>query len=799
MLSRGWSTDIRHVARRLKRAPGFALVAVLTLALGIGATSAIFSLAYAIWLQPLPFDSPDRLVVIQDVHRQSGTTESVSEAEMAAFQQSTHSFTGLAAYRSGAAIARIGDERVRVVFYPSTANLFDVLGRRPIIGRTFTADDVGRHVVVVSYATWVSRFGRDPAILSKTFDTIDESYSIVGVMPADFRFPEVLPGDVWTPSAFTDWGGRSSRYQELVGRLRPGVTVDQASTELAAVAARLPPASQETNADWTAQAVPLDRRSGYGRVFGSLLGIVGLFLLAGCANLAGLLIARNVDRRGELTVCASLGASRARLARQMVLEAFALAAMGGLAGVGLASAASRALAAAMPAGINGLANVGLNLTVLLFAAAVSLATAVVCGVVPAFGLGALSASEALTGSRRSGPRSQRLQNTLVITEVAMATMLVVGAGLMAASFTDLLGRDRGFDPHGVFSLDVTLPTEQPKYESAALRATTLDAIVTRVAHLPGVTHAGATNGFPGSALGILGGAILRPGGASQADVHALIRSATPDYFAAMDVALRAGRTFRADDTSAAPPVVIVNETLARQMWPHRAAVGQQLLLPSLQGMGDPATSTAEVVGVVADMHLGAQAPADIFVPVAQRPAFWVDLVVRTSGDPAALAAPARRALRDLNPDLLIENNTPIDAIVSKSVSLQRAQSVLASVVAALSAAVAGVGLYALLAFAIAQRRREFGIRLALGSAPRALSWWIFTRGMRLAVAGVAAGAVMTFAVARVLRGQVFGFADSSVGAYAAGGLTLLVLAALALWAPSRRVLRADPLIAMRTE
>ena len=569
---------------------------------------------------------------------------------------------------------------------------------------------------------------------------------------------------------------------------------------MAAVSARLARTYPATNDGWSSRVVPLDdrRAAGYGAIFGSLLGIVGLFLLVGCANLAGLFVVRNIDRRGELAVCASLGATRLRLARQLGFEAGVIALAGSLLGMAIASPASRVLASVMPPRLPGLADVQLSWPVLAFAVALSVVTALLCGMLPALSLGTVSASEALTGARRSGPRSQRLQSTLVVAEVATAMILVVGATLMTQSFTALLNRDRGFNPHGMFALNVSLPFEQDQYLDSALRAATLDEIIARVAKLPGVTHAGATNGFPGSALGILGGVMLHPSaGAAAKDVSAALRSASPDYFAAMGVAIRSGRAFRADDTASSPRVAVVNETLARAMWPDGTAIGRVLPIPS----GDDRGTTYDwtVVGVAADMHLGARSPADIFLPVAQRPAFWIDLVMRTNGDPDALAEPVRRTLREINRDLLIENSRSIDTIVSNSLGLQRAQASLATVVGTLSAAVAGVGLYALLAFAVAQRKREFGIRLALGSAPRALSQWMFVRGLRLAVVGVAAGSAITFGLVRLLRAQVFGLSAATPWAYALAALALLVVAALALWAPARRVLRIDPIVAMRVE
>ena len=795
---RGAGMDLRHVARRLRATPGFAVVAVLTIAIGVGTASAIFSLAYAVALKPLPYRDADRLVGIQSVHAKSNSWASSSAPEIADYREGAASVADLAAYSYGAQIAKIGGERIRIAADPSTPNLFDVLGVRPAIGRTFAAADVDRPVVILSHETWVSRFAADPAILSRTFELSDRAYAIVGVMPAGFRFPQVLESDLWIASSFADRLDRNDRQLQLVARLPAGVSVDQASRDVAAVAARLARAYPATNDGWSARVVPLDGRTaaGYGAIFGSLLGTVGLFLFVGCANLAGLLIVRNIDRRGELAVCASLGATPFRLARQLAFEAGLIALAGAGLGVAISSPASQVLAALMPPRLPGLADVHLSLPVLAFAVTLSVITALVCGVLPVFDLGSVSASEALTGPRHSGPRSQRLQSTLVVAEVAAALILIVGATLMMRSFTALLDRDRGFNPHGVFALNVSLPFEQDAYLDSQTRAAALDAIVSRVAHLPGVTHAGATNGFPGSTLGVLGAAMLHPAaGAPQADVSALLRSATPDYFNAMGVALERGRTFRPDDTASAPRVAIVNEKLARAMWPDADAIGRQLPLPRSDARG--ASELWTVVGVVADMHLAANVPADIFVPVAQRPSFWIDLVMRTTGDPAALDAPVRRALREINPDLLIENSRSIQTIVANSLGLERAQASLATVVAVLSAAVAGVGLYALLAFAVAQRRREFAIRLALGSAPRALSRWMYVRGLRLALAGIAAGTAITIGLVRLLRTEVFGLASAAPWAYAWSALALLAVAALALWAPARRVLRADPLAAMR--
>ena len=798
-MMQGWSTDMKQAARRLKRSPGFAAVGILTLTLGTGASSAIFSLAYATWLKPLPERDAAHLVYIQGVHQNSGSTSGLSGPEMRDFQDGTHSFTGVAGFNYGAQIAKIGDERVRIVTDVATANLFDVLGVVPAMGRTLTAADVGQPVLVLSHAAWVARFGADPAILSRTFLLSDRAFSIVGVMPAGFRFPDGLPAEAWTATDYKDQPDRASRYVQVVARLAPGRTMQQANADVSQTAARVAAAYPASNGGWSAKVVEFDARgaAGYGTIFGSLLGLVGLFLLAGCTNLAGLLVARNLSRQGELALSVSLGASRWRLARQTALEAVTIAAIGGIAGIALSAVLGRALAAAMPNRLTGLEDVGMNAPVLAFAIGLAMLTALASSILPVIGARVPSASEALTGARRSGPRSQRLQGALVIGQIAFAMILIVGANLMTRAFNERLNRDRGYDPHGVLALNVSLPFENDAYTNPAVRADALQGIVDRAAHLPGVSHAGATNGFPGSPLGILGVAMLRTTGASTHDLTAAIRSSTPDYFAAMGAKIKAGRTFSPDDRATSPPVVIVNETLARQMWPEADAVGQTVLTPALFDASKHIART--VVGVAADMHLGATSRPDIFVPVAQQPGYWIDLVLRTSGDAESLMTPLRRSLRDFNPNLLIENSTTIDAIVSNSLGLERAQSTLASVVAVLSAAVAGVGLYALLAFSIAERTREIGIRLALGSAPRALFWWMFSRGLRLAAAGILCGLAATLGLVALLRTQVFGLSSATPWSYATSAMMLGAIAAFAIWAPVRRVMHADPIQALRRD
>lgn len=790
-----WS-DVRLAARRLTYAPGFSLLAVAMLAIGIGAVSTVFTLAHALWLKPLPYFEPQRLVWIHARHIPSSGTSSLTAAELADYSTAGRAFTAVAGFSYSADVARMNGEPVRVQAHFVTPNLFRVLGVRPAIGRDFSDDAAvpGARVVMLSHDAWTRWFGADPAIAGKMMELGHERYEIAGVMPNGFAFPRGLEADVWRAAGLAGEPGSQRRMYQAVARLASGQTIEQASVELDTRARRLAAATGITNREWTAFAAPAGETANRSTriAFQALLGIVGLFLLIACTNLAGLLLARNVVRRRELAVRLSIGASRWRLTRMLLIESVMLSAIGGAVGVLVSAYGSRALGALMPRATPGLDSVGPNPQVVGIAIALTILSAVLITLLPAMGLGSLRPAEALGGSRGSTGAASGTQLGLVVVEIVLAVVLIVGAAAMLGSFLEALGRDRGYDPVGLQAIDVSLPFSDDSYLDTARRARAFDEILERVAAIPGVRRAAATTGFPGSRLGILGGApIDLPEG--RAPVMAALHAASTGYFATMGVPLEAGRAFASTDVAGSPGVAIVNAQLARQ-FPGGNPIGRTVTLSFFGGTPAP----FEIVGVAGDIRLTGPAGNRVFVPLAQVSPYWIDVVYRTD-ERRAVAREVRQTLRALNPNLLIENDSSFAAIISNSLALERTQSGFAIMIGALSAIVAGVGLFALVTFIVAGRRREFGIRLALGSEPRRLFREALAGPVRLAGIGVVCGIGTAVLVVRTLGSQVFGLKSAGVSAYLAAALLVLVMSLAAAWFPARRVMRTDPMMALRED
>lgn len=800
MIHRGLATDVRQAARRLLQTPGFTLLAALTLALGIGATATVYTLAYGLWFKPLPYARPDRLVSVYNVREQSSGRASLSGMELAAVRTSTSSFEDVAGLHYGAGIVRVNDEPARIVAYRATPNLFRVLGVHPVIGRDFVSADAqpGSAAIILSHAAWVSRFGRDPHVLARTLTMSGTTFTIIGVLPQEFRFPQVLPSDVWIASDLEAYDLGTFREIQTIGRLAPGRTIDDAAADVAGVSRRLAATHPDTNSGWSMRTRPADERAGgrARRAYALLLALVGLFLTIACANLAGLLLARTVSRRTELALCLSLGATRWRLGRQLLVESALLAVVGCAAGLLISINGAPLLGRlVLTSGAPALADVRVSARVVAFSALLSTLAALAVALFPVAALRRVSPSESLAGSRTVSFATGRLQQALVVAEIALAMVLVVGAGVMVRSFIELLGRDRGFDPHGVVALNVTLPSWEGRYQEANARRLAFERILDRLEQ-EGIGRAGVTTGFPGSRLGAIGVAALTPPG-STAGMTAVLRVASSGYFDAMGIALERGRLFSATDTAAAPRAAVVNETIARA-WPDGNPVGHTILLPDLFSDAG-GTRQYEIVGVVEDMWLYDRAWPAVFVPFAQVPPFWVDLVVRASGDPVTAARRVRQTLRSLEPDLLLENDSSLQTIVSDSLRLERAQSAFAVLIGVLAMTVAAVGLYAQLSWLSVRRRREIGIRLALGSPRRRVFGDIFARGMLLTGAGILAGSALTALVVTILQAEVFGLSAAGAGSYALGAALLLAVATLAIWIPARRTMQTDPIVALRTE
>ena len=795
MLHRGLVQDIRLAARRLLQARGFTALAVVTLAIGLGAVSAVFSITHALWLKPLPYRDPDALVFLHAKHESSGAIASLSSLELAEYQRSG-ALGEVAGFTYSANIMRTGDEPVRIAANRASPNLFRVLGVRPAVGRDFY-DGESEHttrVIMLSHASWTKYFGRDPSVTGRTITLDGLPYAIVGVMPPGFTFPRGLPADAWIPSTQLSAGYQpSARVLQAIGRLASGRTAADAAAELTVRAKAVAAAYPGGNVRWTAAVTPaaVTVSSTSRRAFEALMGIVAVFLLITCGNLGGLLLARNATRRAELALCLSLGAPRWRLARMLLAETTLLAGAGCAAGVWLASYASRVLAALLPARMPGLQDVAISGPVVAVAVAVSFISALLIGLLPVFSLRSLRAAEALSGSRTVARGSVGAQRILVVAEIVMAVVLVVGGSVMLGAFMDLLGRDRGFEPRNLFALNVSLPFSDDSYLPTERRARAFDEMLARVAAVPGVHRAAATTGFPGSPLGILDSAPITPR-ADAPQLVAAVHASTAGYFETMGIPVRAGRAFATTDTTASAKVALVNELLARE-FPKGDPVGARIPL-DIQGERE----TYEIVGVVGDIHLTGRAGYRVFVPLAQASPYWIDLVVRGDGRGSVLPE-VRQALRGISREFLIENDSSFNAIISDSVALQRAQSAFAVFVGALSAIVAGVGLYGLMAFAIASRRREMGIRLALGSNPGRLFRETLAGGLRLAATGLVIGVAAAALVVRALSTRVFGLSSADPLAYAGAALLVLMVAVTAIWIPARRVMRTDPLIALRAE
>ena len=791
VLPHGLWIDVRIAFRRLAKARGFAALACLTLAIGIAAVSTVFSLAYALWLKPLPYGDPDRLVWVGTRHEPSGAGGSLTPTELDALRTTgSRTLNGLAGFMYGAAIARVNGEPVRIAQHQVSPNLFRVLGVAPAIGRDFTDHDAGSGtaIVILSHQSWLRHWGRDPAVVGKTMMLSGEPHTVVGVMPDGFTFPRGLEAGMWTPAPFRAGNIGPRRIIQAVGRLAAGQTIaaatQEADAKLRAVANAAPGdgrwvanvTTAATTASTTAQ-----------RSFQALLGTVGLFLLITCTNLAGLLLARNAARRTELAVCLSIGASRWRLARSLLIESLLVAAGGCGIGIVLTFYAARMLASLMPAWMPGLDGVAVNGIVVAVTIAVACAAAFLIALAPALSLRSMRASEALAGSRTATAAGSRAQRALVVVEIALAVVLLVGAAVMLRAFQGLVNQDRGYEPRGLVALNVTLPFSDESFSRAETRVHALDQLLAGVKAVPGVRSVGATTGFPGSRLGILGGEPFTPPGGTQ--IFVALHAATPEYFATMGIPIRAGRSLTALDTAGAPPVAIVNEALARQ-FPDGNPIGHHV---PITVPGEP-RKPFEIVGVAGNIRLSENIGNRVFIPLAQASPYWIDLVVR--GD-EALMPTIRQTLRTLNRDLLLENDSSFGKIISDNLAIQRTQSVFTTLTGALSILVAGVGLYALMTFLLTARRRDLSIRLALGSSPGRLFREAMLGALRLIAIGIAAGIAITATLVQLIGSRVFGLASADVTAYAGAATLVLIVAVLAAIVPVRRVLRADPVAALR--
>ncbi|MBZ4423300.1 ABC transporter permease [Myxococcus sp. RHSTA-1-4] len=794
--------DVRLSLRRMRRELAFTLVVVATLALAIGATTAVFSVVYQVLLRPLPYPEPERLVRLFQSSPQRDRM-GVTLLAVHAWRERSHAFQGI----EGLTLRDFtltGDgpaERVRAG--RATAGLLPMLGVRPVVGLAFgtEAEVPGRdHVLLLSHGLWQRRFGGRPDVVGRTLLLNGQVHTVLGVLPADFRFaPDV---DLWTPLAPNPAAGESPErlFLRAVARLRPGVTVQAARAELEALAASLAREAAFAEQPAGVRLLPLHAQvvESTREQLWLLAGVVALVLLVACANVANLLLARASAREREVSVRAALGAGRAQLMRQFLVESGLLALAGGASGLLLALWGMDLMRALMPGEVLPSEAVRLEPHVLAVAALLSLLTSVLFGLVPAMRAARADGRGALGGLRggRGATGQGRARAVLVVAQVALALVPLVGAGLMLRTLHALYQVSLGFEPRGVTVADVFVPRE--KYRDDASRRVVLESLLERVRGLPGVRSAGMASTVP--LWGRTGVAsVLLPGEAeSVAKTRELVlfRTASDGYFSTLGIPMKEGRGIEPTDRPGSAPVAVVNEAFARRYFPGRSAVGQRVKL-TLDG-----ESFREVVGVVGDVHhdsLGEAPDAEVYMPVGQFEVLYMLLTVRSTQDTTALAPVLREQLRAVDPDMpLVQVRSMVD-VVDASLGRTQVLGKLLATLAVLGLALAGVGLYGVLAYSVSQRTRELGIRVALGATNGRLVWLVVGHGLRLAAVGVALGLVGAAVLARSLSGMLYGVGSFDVFTFAAVPALLGAVALLASWLPARRALSVPPHEALRAD
>lgn len=796
--------DFRIGLRSLAKAPLFTTMAVAILALGIGANCAVFSLIYAVLLRPLSFPDAQRIVVLWERPAHESRHNPVSPINFLDWRNRTRSFDSMAAVFSiPMNLSGMGEPRA-VDGLEVSADFFRVLGVRPLLGRAFKAnEDIpnGPHLVVLSYALWRGQFGADPAILGRTIRLLDRPSTVIGVMPEGFDLP-FEHADLWIPAQIAPGMEKDEgRYLEVIARLNSGISLNQAQQDLSRVARQISRERPFTNLDWGAMVLPL-----YDQVVGNvrtallaLFAAVALVLLIAAANVANLLLMRGTQRQHEIAVRTALGASRARVISQLIVESFLLSVAGSVAGVALAYAGIRAATLSLPSlNLPRVNHLEIDTHVLIFSLLLCLATTLAFGLMPAFVSSRTDPNDALKqgGQRSTGQRSGRTRALLVIFEVALSLVLLAGAGLFLRSFARLVSVDRGFRIDHILTMRMFL--SPGRYLDDSRRAQYVETILDRVRELPGVEGASSAHFLPmtGDVSGSCFTRSDRPKPPAGLAPVANFLIVSPGYFSVMGIPLLSGRDFNPHDIFQSSHVILINQAFARQFFPNEDPVGKKLDLC----WGE--FNWGVIVGVTANARqteLAETPKPTIFLDHAQAPMYFASLVVRTSLPPSAVVSPIERAIHTVDPNQAVYKVESMEQVVSESVARPRVESSLLAIFAGIALVLAAVGLYGVLAYSVSQRTQEIGVRVALGAEPSQLIRDVVRDALKLVLPGIVLGLVVAFTMTRFLRSLLYEIKPGDPWTFTAVTVGLILVALIAAYVPARRASSIDPLTALRYE
>ena len=804
--------NLAYSVRMLVKRPGLTFVAVIAIALGIGANTAIFSVVNRVLLQPLPYEEPQQLVNIASEQRDQALdgTGMFSVPDFLDLKQSTKTLEHVTIYQNSGTMIREGGEPERVLGASVTADYFSVLRVKPVLGRVFTHDEDkpgAPSVVVLSYGLWQRRFGGDPNIIGREIDLGGKS-TVIGILPAGFQFPiRNEPQDFWEPIFSASYmtkeirEERANRFLPVIGRLKPGATVEQAKAELDLFSRQIEQQSPQTNTNVIFNAVSMHANitREYRTALLVMLGAVGLVLLIACANVANLLLARAVARQKEVAIRMALGASRGRIVAQLLTESLLLSVVGGVLGLLLASWGMQLLVAYGPTDVPRLRDVSIDRYVLFFTVLVSMLTGILFGLVPALQASRPDPGNTLKQDGRglTHARSSRMRGALIVSEVALSLMLLVGAGLLINSFWRLLRTDAGFDPKNVLALDI--PLTRDKYTTPEQRSAAFEELIARTKTLPGVRDASVVSNVPLTDFDIelsfqIEGRPPYKLGEENVSDYTIVGN---DYFRTMNIALLRGRVFTNQDTASSPRTLVVSEAFVRRYFPNEDPVGRRIVFDG------PTQVPREIVGVVGDVRrngLDVDVQPEMYVSHMQKPERRLNLVIRSEVEDASQLTQAVRAeIKAFDPNQIIWRAQTLEDLLSTSVAPRRFNMMLLGVFAGVALVLAAVGLYGVMSYSVSWRTHEIGIRMALGAERADVMRLVVRQGMTMTVIGLALGLIGAYFLSRLIVGLLYGVSATDPLTFAGVSIVLLAVALLACLIPARRATRVNPLVALRTE